>query len=487
MTVELSKILSKALAFGFQVDPDALALLARLPTDADAEALVHRVIERKRSELENRLITRMDLENVDHPEGDIESEPEVSENEAQIEVLSDPTGKISPAEAEVGFKKLFADRYERLRMIVEQRPDARGLVSSESVKRASGKQRLKVGGLLLSRNSRRGSVEVVLDDPSGNVKAVCVDQALESVLKVPIDSFVVLEGAKPRGMFFADSVMVPDVPVRRPQTSSHTAYAALLSDLHVGSRMFLQEDFKRFVQWLNGKLGEGDIAKKVKYVIIAGDVVDGVGVYPGQEYQLSERDLRSQYTLAGEFLSQIPKNIRILISPGNHDPVRQALPQPAISRDVARTLYEIENVTLLGNPCYVKLDGVTFLIYHGRSLDDIIATVPELSYSKPAGAMQVLLKSRHLAPIYGKRTALSPEMKDMLVIDPVPDVFHAGHVHSVDLLEYRGTVVVNSGTWQGQTPFQVNMGLEPTPSIVPLVNLATLEVVKRSFAREAFS
>ncbi|MBI3116991.1 MAG: DNA polymerase II small subunit, partial [Thaumarchaeota archaeon] len=112
--------------------------------------------------------------------------------------------------------------------------------------------------------------------------------------------------------------------------------------------------------------------------------------------------------------------------------------------------------------------------------------VPDLSYSKPAGAMQVLLKSRHLAPIYGKRTALSPEVRDMLVIDPVPDVFHAGHVHAVDLVEYRGTVLVNSGTWQAQTPFQVNMGLEPTPSIVPLVELSTLDVIKRSFARDSF-
>ncbi|MBI3022479.1 MAG: metallophosphoesterase [Thaumarchaeota archaeon] len=359
--------------------------------------------------------------------------------------------------------------------------------SIESANRASEKQRIKVGGLVSSRNSRRGMVEVVLDDPTGSMRAVCLDKASDAVLRVPLDSFVVLEGSKSReGVFFANSVMVPDVPVRRPATSGHRVYVALLSDLHTGSRMFLQEDFERFILWLNGKLGDADIASRVKYVIIAGDVVDGIGVYPGQEYQLSERDLTKQYALATEFLSRIPKNIQVLVSPGNHDSVRQALPQPAISGDVARTLCEMQNVKLLGNPCYVKLHGVTFLVYHGRSLDDIIATVPDLSYSKPAGAMQVLLKSRHLAPIYGKRTALSPEVRDMLVIDPVPDVFHAGHVHAVDLVEYRGTVLVNSGTWQAQTPFQVNMGLEPTPSIVPLVELSTLDVIKRSFARDSF-
>jgi DNA polymerase II small subunit len=166
--------------------------------------------------------------------------------------------------------------------------------------------------------------------------------------------------------------------------------------------------------------------------------------------------------------------------------VRQALPQPAVPLDLAEQFYKLPNVTNVGNPASVKLDGVNFLVYHGRSLDDIIATIPDLSYSKPAGAMQVLLKSRHLAPMYGMRTALSPELRDMLVIDPVPDVFHAGHVHAVDVLEYRGTLIVNSGTFQAQTPFQANMGLEPTASIVPIVNLSTLELIKRSFTKQVF-
>ena len=74
----------------------------------------------------------------------------------------------------------------------------------------------------------------------------------------------------------------------------------------------------------------------------------------------------------------------------------------------------------------------------------------------------------------------------MLVIDPVPDVLHSGHVHTIDTLEYRGTLVINSGTWQAQTHFQANMGLDPTPSIFPIVNLATLDVIKRSMRSHSF-
>jgi DNA polymerase II small subunit len=237
---------------------------------------------------------------------------------------------------------------------------------------------------------------------------------------------------------------------------------------------------------LNGKIGDSDVVERIRYVVVAGDMIDGIGVYPGQEYQLLERNLKRQYEVASEFLQQVPKHMKLIISPGNHEPVRQALPQPAVSADVARPLYGLTNAIHVGSPANIKLDGVNFLVYHGRSLDDVIATVPDLTYDRPVDAMELLLKCRHLAPTYGKRTALSPEARDMLVIDPVPDVFHAGHVHTVDVGRYRGTLMVNSGTFQGQTPFQVNVGIEPIFAIVPILDLSTLEVIKRNFTKSSF-
>jgi DNA polymerase II small subunit len=114
-------------------------------------------------------------------------------------------------------------------------------------------------------------------------------------------------------------------------------------------------------------------------------------------------------------------------------------------------------------------------MYHGQSLDDIIATTPGMSYSKPAQAMRVLLKARHLAPTYGERTPIAPEVEDMMVISEIPDILHSGHVHVTDLENYRGTLIVNSGAWQSQTKFQQTMGITPTPGIAIIVNLATLQ------------
>jgi len=435
------------------------------------------------------MIRRSDLEDSVPREllGVEESEFRPQGEPAEMEILSDPTGQISPSDADVGFKKLFQDRYWRLLGVARQRPDSKNIASVKSTKE-SKVTKVRIAGLLSSRNSRPQGVELVVEDTTGSARVQCNDDLSTAAMKFPLDSFVIAEVSTGKGgQLYASSVTLPDVPSRRPVTSSHRGYAVLLSDLHIGSKMFLHEDFQRFIMWLNGKLGDLDIVSRIRYVIIAGDVIDGIGVYPGQEYQLVERNLKKQYAMAGEIIGRIPKHIKIIIAPGNHDPVRQALPQPSVPVDLSEPLHKLENVTSVGNPSYVKLDGVTFLVYHGRSLDDVIATIPDLSYSRPAAAMQVLLKSRHLAPMYGKRTALSPEARDMLVIDPVPDVFHAGHVHAIDVLDYRGTLVINSGTFQAQTPFQANMGLEPTCSIVPVVDLSSLDLIKRSFTQQVFA
>src|SRR6185437_11845113 len=159
-----------------------------------------------------------------------------------------------------------------------------------------------------------------------------------------------------------------------------------------------------------------------------------------QDKELLLLDVNEQMAKASELLDKIPKHIKVFIIPGNHDLGRRALPQPSLPKKDFNKLYSFENFTMLGNPSLVELNSVKVLMYHGQSLDDIIATTPGLSYSKPADAMKVLLKARHLSPIYGQRTPIAPEQEDMMVITEVPDVFHSGHVHIIDVQNYRGTL-----------------------------------------------
>ncbi|HUI24058.1 MAG TPA: DNA-directed DNA polymerase II small subunit [Nitrososphaerales archaeon] len=483
------KAIAKVLSSGYMLDAKAFEAISKLPPGTDVDGLVEKLLEMKAGAPgEAKVITEGDVEKLIPRQTPQEQERSPVGEAAELEVISDPTQAIAPAEGAEGFERLFRDRYQRLFSIVRGRLDTKNSASISATKNLAPGKKVKVAGLLSDRSSKRGVVELRMDDPTGNLKVVCQGGPAEkAALEAPLDSMVVVEVSKAKsGQLFADSVVLPDVPVRRVVSSSHRVYAVLLSDIHIGSRMFQADDFTRFLQWLNGGLGDIDVVSRIKYLVIAGDLVDGVGVYPGQEFQLAERDPKKQYELAGQLLRQVPGHIQIVISPGNHDAVRQALPQPAVAVDMAESLYAMDNVRWVGDPAYIKLHGVTFLVYHGKSLDDVIATTPNLAYDRPTDAMKLLLRARHLAPTYGKRTALSPELRDYMVVDQVPDVFHVGHVHTYGELSYRGTLLVNSGTWQAQTQFQLNMGMEPTPSIVPVLDLSTLKAVRRNFGAAGF-
>ena len=465
-------------------------MMRALPAEIDADSLVEKILEQKAVSLGGtKVITEDDVVKFIPRESPRPMERPAAKDPAMVEVLSDPTQAIAPMEGAEGFNRLFRDRYQRLFSIVRERLDTKSSATVSATKSLAPGKKTRVAGLLADRSSRRGNVELMVDDPTGALKVVCRDPLAEkAALEAPLDSMVVVEVSRSKsGSLYADSVVLPDIPGRRVVSNSHRAYAVLLSDLHIGSRMFLSDDFHRFLQWLNGAFGDEDVVGRIKYLVVAGDLVDGVGVYPGQEFQLAERDPKKQYGLAASLLAQVPGHVQIVLSPGNHDTVRQALPQPAVPVDMAESLYAMDNVRWVGDPAYVKLHGVSFLLYHGKSLDDVIATTPNLAYDRPTDAMRLLLRARHLAPTYGKRTALSPELRDYMVIDQVPDVFHAGHVHTYGELSYRGTLLINSGTWQAQTDFQSNMGLEPTPSVIPVVDLSSLEVTRRNFGPAAFA
>jgi DNA polymerase II small subunit len=483
-----SKAIARVISSGYMLDAKAFEIISGLPAGVDIEGLVEKLLEQKAGAVgEGKVITESDVLKLIPRETPEEQETTPVHDSVDLEVLSDPTQAIAPAEGAEGFARLFRDRYQRLFSIVKERLDTKNSATVSATKNLAPGKKVKVAGLLSDRSSRRGSLELRMDDPTGALKVVCRDSAEKAALEAPLDSMIVVEVSKSKsGQLYTDSVVLPDVPGRHPVSSSHRVYAVLLSDLHIGSRMFLSEDFGRFLQWLGGGLGDQDIVNRIKYLVIAGDLVDGVGVYPGQEFQLSERDPKRQYEMAAELLKRVPGSIQIVLSPGNHDAVRQALPQPAVAVDMAESLYAMDNVRWVGDPAYLRLHGVTFLIYHGKSLDDVIATTPNLAYDRPTDAMKLLLRARHLAPTYGKRTALSPELRDYMVVDQVPDVFHAGHVHTYGELTYRGTLLINSGTWQSQTSFQSNMGLNPTPSIIPILDLSSLKVIRRNFGAASF-
>jgi len=471
---DVSYALNYALNKGFQIHPNALKILE----DIDAKELkrIIKEIVREKTRQKRFLIDQDDLETVLGIKED-----QSIENEHRV--LFDPSPKVTSAEGVSGFNALFSNRFSKLKRIVSNRPEAKMLKSIASVIATKSNNDMYVCGLVLERNSERNVTKLLIDDASGSLETIVFDKNLQKTAnQLLIDQFVMLRvRIGKNGDFITRDVIVPDVSDHFSNRSETEAYAVFLSDLHVGSKYFMKKEFDDFISWLSSP---DPIARKVRFMILGGDVVDGVGIYPNQDKELECLTVEEQLEKLEAILTKIPKNIKVFIVPGNHDPGRRALPQPSFPKKYNQSLRKHENFFLIGNPSLVSLNGVKVLIYHGQSIDDIVKTTPGLSYDDPTKVMRQLLKSRHLSPIYGSQTPIAPETEDMMVIDEIPDIFHVGHVHVVGFDMYRGVLLINSGTWQKQTPFQASIGLSPTPGLAVLVNLKTFKVYYHDFKTE---
>jgi DNA polymerase II small subunit len=460
-----------ALNKGFQIHPDALKIIERVDVN-ELERVIKQII-REKTKQKLFSINQNDLEVVLGLKDD-------EKLESEYRVLSDPSPKITSAEGVEGYGMLFESRFMKLKKIISNRPEAKMLKTISSVVSSKSNDDMYICGLLTERRVERNVTKLIIDDPTSSIETIIFDQDLQKIAaSLLTDQFVMgrISLAK-NGGFIMKDIIVPDIPEHIPNRSKTETYAAFLSDLHIGSMYFMEKELNDFISWLSSP---DPIARKIRFVLICGDVVDGVGIYPNQDKELDCVDIHEQLKKTAELLSKIPQHIKIFVTPGNHDPGRRALPQPAIPQIYNSDLWNKKNIFMLGNPAMISLNGVKVLMFHGQSIDDVVRTTPGLSFDKPALVMKYLLQARHLSPIYGSQTPLAPELDDMMVIEDIPDIFHAGHVHVVDLDLYRGVLILNSGAWQHQTPFQAGVGITPTPGMAVIVNLKTFKVYTKSF------
>lgn len=471
MKKELTFALNYALNKGFQIHPDAFKILENI--DVKKLEKIIKEIVREKTKQKMFQINQDDLETYLGIKDDLTLQNE-------IKVLSDPTPKITSGEGVKGYNALFSSRFNKLKRIISDRPESRMLKSIASVKTAKSEDDMYVCGLVSVRSTERNITKLVLEDPSGTFEGIVFDGELQTTAgTLLIDQFVMARVSMGKNTgFIIKDLILPDIPDQASNRSESEAYAVFLSDLHIGSKYFMEREFTEFVDWISSP---DPVAKRIRFVLIGGDAVDGVGIYPNQDKELVCQTIEEQLMKMEELLDKIPKYVKIIIMPGNHDPGRRALPQPAIPKKYNDSLWERENVVMVGNPAMVSLNGVKVLMFHGQSIDDIVKTTPGLSYDNPVNVMRHLLRARHLSPIYGSQTPIAPEMEDLMVIDDIPDIFHVGHVHRAQLDMYRGILLVNSGSWQKQTPFQASVGMTPNPGIALLVNLKTMQVFHENY------
>jgi len=429
--------------------------------------------------------------------------PIAKEYSVQFKKGKDITGNSTCSGDIKDFVQYFCDRFNQMKKLLRVRRELAGAVKLERAKKQTDKF-ATICIIADIRTTKNGHRILEVEDDTDTATVLIKKDSKSANLPLVKDEVIGIIGSPSRqgsgtfhsvspqkrykneegSLLYADEIIVPDVPrTHEPHFSKEPIAAAFVSDIHVGSKTFLEKEFDRFLKWLNGKLDyERELAGKIKYLVIPGDVVDGIGVYPGQLDELQIVDVFSQYEKFASLMQSIPDYIQVIILPGNHDVVRPAEPQPTFPNEIAK-LFD-KRFVLLGNPATFSIHGVDVLAYHGRSFDDLIMAIQGLTYNTPIDAMRELLRMRHLVPIYGEKTPIAPEHSDMLVIDPVPDIFVTGHVHDIGTDYYNGVTMINASAWQSQTSYQKMLNFNPNPCYVPVVDLQTLRVMNLlNFAR----
>jgi DNA polymerase II small subunit len=400
-----------------------------------------------------------------------------ADHSPDVKILRDITGRSTCEGTLEDFARYFRHRFQVLSRMLRSRRELGGAQEISKARKSTREVRF-LGMVADIRTTKNGHRILDLEDEADRISVLLPsDSPLAAETVVSDEVLGVVGSVNDRGLVIASSLVRPDIPVAKPfrGTQEHLR-AAFISDIHVGSKTFLDEKWSKLTTWL---ASDDEVARSLRYLVVSGDVVDGIGVYPRQDEELAIDDIYGQYEDLARKLAEIPDHVTITMIPGNHDAVRPAEPQPALPAAIQK-LFD-STVIFAGNPSLLSLHGVKVLAYHGRSMDDFVSSIAGMNYHRPLDAMREMLRMRHLAPIYGGKTPIAPEAEDHLIIEEVPDIFATGHVHSVGVDAYRGVILVNASTWQAQTSYQKMRNIEPKPARLPIVDLASGQSLIREF------
>ena len=342
------------------------------------------------------------------------------------------------------------------------------------------------------RETKKGYI-LEIQDKTGGIKCFVnkENQELMNIISnLCYDEGVAIKGRNGDNIIWVEDIIIPTLSnFQENKFYDKDVYSIFISDTHFGSKVFIDDAFQKFLDFLNSNTNDEKlnlIAKKVKYVFIAGDVIEGIGIYPDQGKDVRIMSTELQYHEAARWLSQIPEDKCIIIIPGNHDTCRLSEPQLKISYDKAYPIYNMPNTIILSNPSIVNIlrnetfPGFEIYLYHGGSLFYYGSENQKLrekgGVKNPNEVVKFLLEKRHLAPSHGS-TLYYPDLEsDPLVIKKLPDFFVLGHTHKLDVSKYKNTFIFSCGCWVEMSDYQEKQGMYPDPARAILVNLKTKKV-----------
>ena len=319
MTVNnnLSKIISFVTSKGFQIHPDALFLIEKLKDDY-SQIIEDILSDKRKKKEESMVIITDDIKNfvkdssftistennknklIVSAAGATEEHDQYSEDkeiskehsslystkkdrlykhreitEEGFKIVYDSNDKINSGEGVEGYASLFRSRYEKSLKILSLRQDSKKVKKIEIIKQLFNQSKINynsmskelsnnslfVAGLIMNKDIKNNNYDITIDDQTGLLTATTYnDELKKQISMLTVDQMVMIEFENnlQRKKNTIKNLFSLDIPDRIPNKSKSEIFSILISDLHIGSKFFMEKEFQNFLEWLNGKKGEGE-------------------------------------------------------------------------------------------------------------------------------------------------------------------------------------------------------------------------------------
>lgn len=471
LELEKVKILELCLKFNFNIAPDALEYLIELsPPEKHFVNFLENITK------DIPVITLHQIQNnfdVDTTKKDVsisnreDLKQEITPmkiSKIEISIDKEIPFKLSQEPNIKAFRKMFIQRYHHLsQMIIKSLSPERVILNRNLQKNEIPPNRT---GILIGMVQDTGVLHtnrfvINLEDPLTGKTTKCVmvqePPSFPEYRNILRDTVIGIIGVLPKNFIEGELTALWGRDIVRPSFKNHLfetknrhSRVLCISDIHFGSKKFVNNLFSRLIAFLNDEVQIDDkflSSEKIDTLVIAGDLVDGIKLSRNDVQNDKKNSLENLYQNLSELLRKIPSSINIIVLPGEKDASQMVVPQPPIDKKVGESLYSLPNVQNHGNPLRMTINGMKFLIFHGQGYEQIFQDRLKLEVNEMIDGMTVLLEYRHLFPEYGPFIPIAPYSNDFLVIDAIPDIIITGHLHKSNYRMYKGIRIVNCGTF----------------------------------------
>ncbi|MDD5193475.1 MAG: hypothetical protein PHF67_02710, partial [Candidatus Nanoarchaeia archaeon] len=296
---------------GFLLDPEMLNFLSELGNEEIAKEIINKIaiVSKKKlitktlvnenfeklkpflSELGNekqRLVEKFFV-NVSisvevKKESAIESKPI---KKSSIKILSSPVLASQKLEVK-DFVRHFRNRFSFLKSLLQQKPELENLISIDKI--VGNNRNFSIIGIITNKTvTKNKNLILEVEDLTARTKLLITQnkpEIYEKSKEILLDDIIGFKCSGTKDFLYVNDFFYPDSFLTEKHRTEEEVYSLFISDIHIGSKNFLENNFKSFINWLNGENcteSQKELLKKIKYIFIVGDSIDGVGVYPGQE------------------------------------------------------------------------------------------------------------------------------------------------------------------------------------------------------------